>query len=105
MACDCRPKLRRCKWSITLTIRVPDTENPRSHFMKTEHKVESGLGWFHQWASEYEEFDTGAVNYPVAIVELDDGTVITPHATDIKFLDTEVPAKGGRVDYQAEVSK
>jgi hypothetical protein len=50
------------------------------------------LGLFHQWGNDFEEFESGAGNYTVAIVELDDGTVVT-HAPDkITFLPPE--AKG-----------
>ena len=41
------------------------------------------IGKFHQWGSNYEEFENGAGNYSVAIVELPDGTVVMPVADDI----------------------
>lgn len=47
------------------------------------------LGYFHQWGSNYEEFENGAGNYSVAIVELPDGKVVMPVAEDITFLKTE----------------
>lgn len=45
------------------------------------------LGYFHGWGSNYEEFENGAGNYSVAIVELPDGKVIMPVAEDITFLE------------------
>ena len=50
-----------------------------------EEKFE--LGFFHEWGVNYEEFESGAGNYSVAIVELPDGKIITPLAEDIQFLD------------------
>ncbi|MCR2047833.1 hypothetical protein NSB25_11115 [Acetatifactor muris] len=47
------------------------------------------IGKFHQWGSNYEEFENGAGNYSVAIVELPDGTVVMPVADDICFLESE----------------
>lgn len=47
------------------------------------------IGKFHQWGSNYEEFENGAGNYTVAIVELPDGTVVMPMADDICFLESE----------------
>lgn len=44
------------------------------------------IGQFHQWGSNYEEFENGAGNYSVAIVELPDGKVIMPNANDIQFI-------------------
>ncbi len=46
------------------------------------------LGYFHKWGSNYEEFESGAGNYSVAIVELPDGRVVMPVAEDIVFLET-----------------
>ena len=47
----------------------------------------TGQGIFHQWASAYEEFETGAGNYTVALVELPDGTINEVLPSNIKFLD------------------
>ncbi len=44
------------------------------------------IGQFHQWGSNYEEFENGAGNYSVAIVELPDGKVVMPMANDIQFI-------------------
>ncbi len=42
-------------------------------------------GIFHEWGSDYEEFEDGAGNFTVAIVELKDGSIITVPADLIQF--------------------
>lgn len=54
-------------------------------------KVCKGEGVFHQWGVEAEELETNAANYSTAIIELPDGTVVTPLAHLIKFLDRPAP--------------
>jgi hypothetical protein len=44
-------------------------------------------GIFHQWGCNYEEFEKGAGNYTVGIVETSDGKIHMPMADDITFLD------------------
>jgi len=46
-------------------------------------------GIFHAFGVAYEEFDNGPGNYSTAIIELSDGTVITPSADLIKFIDIQ----------------
>jgi len=48
--------------------------------------VDDGEATFHQWGSEYEEFETGPGNFTVAIIERDDGTVETPPASWVTFI-------------------
>lgn len=48
-----------------------------------------GQGLFHQWASSYEEFENGAGNYTVALVELEDGTIKEVLPSNIKFIQNE----------------
>lgn len=45
------------------------------------------VGYFHQWGVNYEEFESGPGNYTTAVVELPDGRVVMPTASDIVFLD------------------
>lgn len=59
------------------------------YYRKGEY-IGFGLGYFHQWGNDYEEFESGPGNFTVAIVELPDGKVITPLAKDIQFLTKEV---------------
>lgn len=47
------------------------------------HTFENGL--FHQWGSSFIEFETGPGNYTIAIIELEDGRVITADPDDIQF--------------------
>lgn len=58
--------------------------------------VEFELGYFHQWGCNYEEFENGAGNYSVAIVELPNGKVVTPLANDIEFLEPDVTNRKSR---------
>jgi hypothetical protein len=50
-------------------------------------EVQHARGLFHQFSIQSEELDTGAAHCPVAVVELADGSVITPAAHMIQFLD------------------
>ena len=43
-------------------------------------------GLFHQWASGYEEFESGPGNYTYAIVENADGTIDKVDPIHIKFV-------------------
>lgn len=52
-------------------------------------RKEIGRGLFHGWGKEFEEFDSGACEVSVAIVELDNGDVETYCANQIRFLDRE----------------
>ncbi len=47
----------------------------------------SNEGLFHQWGNSYEEFESGAGNYSVALVELPDGTIAEVLPSNIKFID------------------
>ncbi len=44
-------------------------------------------GLFHKWGSNYEEFENGAVNYNVAIIELEDGSIEEILPESLKFDD------------------
>ena len=54
-----------------------------------ERGDEIGNGQFHQWGSDYEEFETGPGNYTTAIIEMDDGEILTPFPGMIRFDDVE----------------
>ncbi|MBU2644480.1 hypothetical protein KKI24_07195 [bacterium] len=49
-------------------------------------KVKSGVGLFHQWGMDYEEFESGPGNYSTAIVEMEDGTVQNVHCSMVQFI-------------------
>lgn len=44
-------------------------------------------GWFHGWAADYEEFETGPGNTTYAIIELEDGSIATCPPGTVQFLD------------------
>lgn len=49
---------------------------------------DSEPGYFHQWGNLFEEFEAGPGNCTVAIVEMPDGSIQTPAAMLVRFLDT-----------------
>ena len=54
--------------------------------LKSSKKVEYGFAFFHQWGSDYQEFESGAGNYSTAIIERDNGTVENVPVYLIKFI-------------------
>jgi hypothetical protein len=44
-------------------------------------------GLFHQWAASYEEFENGAGNYTVALIEIPSGNILEVLPTNIKFIE------------------
>ena len=42
-------------------------------------------GKFHQWGCSYEEFESGAGNFTVALIEIDDGTIEEVLPSNLKF--------------------
>lgn len=53
-----------------------------------------GTGLFHQWGVGYEEFESGAGNFSVAIVEKENGEVIKVEVEHIMFLDRDIAPTG-----------
>ena len=51
--------------------------------------TEPSEGMFHQWGSEYEEFENGPGNYTVGIVETPDGKIITVIPEDMRFINDD----------------
>jgi hypothetical protein len=49
--------------------------------------IDGGTALFHAWGVQYEEFESGPGNFSVAILELDDGSVITVPAGFVTFLE------------------
>lgn len=45
----------------------------------------TGTGLFHQWANAYEEFESGAGNYTVALVEIADGSIKEVLPSNLRF--------------------
>ncbi|WP_041360213.1 hypothetical protein [Nitrosomonas sp. Is79A3] len=58
-------------------------------------KIEYGIGVFIQFGLAIEEDEKGFSNYSVAIVEMPDGTVLTPPPTMIKFINDESESGNG----------
>ncbi len=50
---------------------------------------EFDLGYFHKWGCSFEEFETGAGNYSVALVELPSGKIVEVLPNDLEFLDVK----------------
>jgi len=47
---------------------------------------EPSIGYFHTWGKDFEEFEDGAVEITVAIVELENGSIIKLSPELIQFL-------------------
>jgi len=69
--------MRKCRGEY---VRFNNEEN-------VYETVEFEEGMFHQWGTESEELENGVGSYMVGIVELPDGKVIMPVASDIRFID------------------
>jgi len=94
-------KVKYKRW-IPKTYRNEDdtvSENPKSYKAVAETNTgcfESDFlseGLFHQWAGAYEEFDNGAGNYTVALVEIFDGTIVEVLPKNLKFISEIQPRK------------
>jgi hypothetical protein len=48
------------------------------------------IGVFHQWASAYESFESGAGNYTVALIELPNGEMKEVLPSNVKFISKEL---------------
>ena len=53
-------------------------------WLRTVSKATNGV--FHQWGSAYEEFETNAGNFSIAIIELSDGTIKNVPVENVKFM-------------------
>lgn len=72
---------------------LPEVKVFKNQFRKTEEKpfgewvkIGDGTGWFHTWGCNYQEFEAGAGNFTVAIIEREDGTIEMTPADMIQFL-------------------
>ncbi|MDD4390217.1 MAG: hypothetical protein PHW03_05375 [Eubacteriales bacterium] len=52
----------------------------------TSHLIEI-TGHFHQWAPQYEEFESGPGNYTVALIEDENGQIIECLPLNVQFLE------------------
>lgn len=63
------------------------------------------LGYFHQWGIDSEEVEEGVMNFTTAIVEFPDGKIVTPVASDIKFIDECNEEKNDEMGYPIAISR
>lgn len=76
-------KIRFCNYSVSVVLPEDQREGPedKGNFIK------EGVGRFHCWGSNYEEFESGPGNFTVAVVEdQESGQVHLVHPEDIKFI-------------------
>lgn len=66
------------------------TKNPHGE-QYTYETVDLYIGSFVGYGTDYEEFETNAVQVTVAIVEKDDGTVSLVPLCNIRFIASECP--------------
>lgn len=59
----------------------------KGRYYKKGEWIEFSLGYFHQWGCDYEEYESGAGNYSIAIVELPNGNVISVVPSELQFID------------------
>jgi len=50
-------------------------------------KASGEVGYFHEWGTDFEEFESGPAQFTVAIVEKKDGSVVMVAADMIQFID------------------
>lgn len=68
---------------------IPRKSDEKHQIIKGTGKYSDNFsqhGKFHQWASDYEEFETGPGNYTVALIELPGGTIEKVLPENIKFI-------------------
>ncbi|MDE7323074.1 MAG: hypothetical protein K2N73_10195 [Lachnospiraceae bacterium] len=56
-------------------------------YFEKGRKLSFEVGYFLSWGMDFEELAESVGHFPVAIVELPIGKVITPSAVDITFID------------------
>ena len=74
--------------SVTVFEHYRESEDSGKGYKRNIVKTrEIGQGRFHGFGLEYEELEMGVGAFTVAIVEMLDGTVVTPLPTLIRFDD------------------
>lgn len=48
--------------------------------------TEKEIGLFHQWANDFEGYESGPANFTIALVEKEDGTIVKVTPEHIKFI-------------------
>ena len=70
------------KWS--LAVWVQNCKTPKKGTNKWDDDyIHSGI--FHEWGSSYEEFENGAGNYTIALIELNSGEMVKVLPENVKF--------------------
>jgi len=77
------------KRKVVVFEQIANPKQAKDHNEPSHITICIGTGVFHTWGSTFEEFDNGAVQCTVAVVEMPDGSIVTPDPVNIKFLDNE----------------
>jgi hypothetical protein len=83
-------KMRKVLFKTWIPAEYIKTEGHGSKLVEGTNcwsKGYSNAGYFHQWANAYEEFESGAGNYTVAIIELSDGKIVEVLPSNVMFVD------------------
>ena len=68
--------------------KVKYSERKKNEKTNAWHLVEAeDTADFHCFSLDFEEFDNGAVNFAIAVIELSDGTVKNIPSENIRFID------------------
>lgn len=73
------------KWIPKITIKTGQSTTEAKSGTNQWESDFINEGVFHGWYNAYEEFDTGAGNYTVALVEIADGTILEVLPSNLKF--------------------
>ena len=81
-------KVKFKKWIPVERESMPECEACTQQVKGTGcfEKGFSNEGLFHQWVVAYEEFETGAGNYTIAIVETPSGDIVEVIPSNIIFI-------------------
>lgn len=74
------------KWVKEVKIKISEFSWRTQEGTGCWEKEFTNEGVFHQWANAYEEFETGAGNYTVALIELENGEIESVLPMNIKFI-------------------
>lgn len=76
------------KWIPTIRVQIAGQHSPwvaKEGTGKWENDF-TNEGLFHLWANAYEEFESGAGNYTVALVEIPTGEIVEVLPSNIIFI-------------------
>lgn len=74
------------RWIKEVKIQTSDFSWKTQEGTSCWEKEFTHEGVFHQWANAYEEFESGAGNYTVALIELKNGEIEEVLPMNIKFI-------------------